>query len=351
MVAWAHLEGGARVPLPASRCAGTSFRLRQVDEVQAETSARMFRDGTYGPPLCFCPAPEVEDNGATDAEHLVRGPQQAAFKDVSLAVSAGFTPKSGIIHSSGVNRTALSSCAILRARVVLPTPGRPTVKCSVGVSVIPASLTPSPIKDTHIGMPQGSAIHRRARYRSFTICGPSVPSLCRQTFRRGRGHLQRCQSGPYTSLRIASATCSNRSSARPSSWTANAADLTTPTSRPHVCTFRVWASAVAVLPVSRVPTWPISAKVGSGGSDGSRSWNSTTARLGRWWADTAACEMPTLRSTMRSVRAPIQARCGWWKHTRRPRPAAHWWSLDSWHSALRSQSSCSMCWAEGRRIP
>ena len=32
-----------------------------------------------------------------------------------------------------------------------------------------------------------------------------------------------------------------------------------------MCTFRVWASAVAVLPVSRVPTWPISAKVGSGG--------------------------------------------------------------------------------------
>jgi hypothetical protein len=61
-------------------------------------------------------------------------------------------PKSGIIHSSGVNRTALSSCAIFRARVVLPTPGRPTVKCSVGVTVMRASLTPSPTKDTHVGM-------------------------------------------------------------------------------------------------------------------------------------------------------------------------------------------------------
>jgi hypothetical protein len=46
----------------------------------------------YGPPLCFCPAPKVEDYRGADAEHFVRGPQQAAFKDVSLAVSVGFTP-------------------------------------------------------------------------------------------------------------------------------------------------------------------------------------------------------------------------------------------------------------------
>jgi hypothetical protein len=59
VVARGHLEGGARVPLPASRCARASFRLRQVDEVQAETSARMFRDGTYGPALCLCPAPKL----------------------------------------------------------------------------------------------------------------------------------------------------------------------------------------------------------------------------------------------------------------------------------------------------
>ena len=53
----------------------------------------MFRDGTYGPALCLCPAPEVEDHRATDAKHLVRGPQQATFKDVSLADGVGFTPR------------------------------------------------------------------------------------------------------------------------------------------------------------------------------------------------------------------------------------------------------------------
>ncbi len=72
-------------------------------------------------------------------------------------------PKRGIIHSSGENRTALSSSAIFRARVVLPTPGKPTVKCSVGVSVIRASLTPSPIKDTHIGVPAGSPMSLEVR--------------------------------------------------------------------------------------------------------------------------------------------------------------------------------------------
>jgi hypothetical protein len=41
------------------------------------------------PALCLCPAPEVEDHRATDAKHLVRGPQQAAFEDVSLAVGVG----------------------------------------------------------------------------------------------------------------------------------------------------------------------------------------------------------------------------------------------------------------------
>jgi hypothetical protein len=71
VVARGHLEGGARAPLPASRCARASFRLGQMDEVQAEASARMFRDGTYGPALCLCPAPEVEDHRATDAKHLV----------------------------------------------------------------------------------------------------------------------------------------------------------------------------------------------------------------------------------------------------------------------------------------
>jgi len=85
VVARGHLEGGARVPLPASRCTRASFRLRQVDEVQAEPSASMFRDGTYGPALCLCPAPKVEDHRATDAKHLVRGPQQATFENVSLA--------------------------------------------------------------------------------------------------------------------------------------------------------------------------------------------------------------------------------------------------------------------------
>ena len=92
VVARGHLEGDAWVPLPASRCASPSFRLGQIDEVQAEASARMLRDGTYGPALFLCPAPEVEDYRATDAEHLVRGSQQAAFEDVSLAIGLGFTP-------------------------------------------------------------------------------------------------------------------------------------------------------------------------------------------------------------------------------------------------------------------
>lgn len=61
VVARGHLEGVARVPLPACRCARASFHLGQIDEVQAETSARMCRDGTCGPTLCLCPAPEVED--------------------------------------------------------------------------------------------------------------------------------------------------------------------------------------------------------------------------------------------------------------------------------------------------
>jgi hypothetical protein len=78
---------------PSQRAvARASFRLGQIDEVQAETSARLFRDGTYGPALCLCPASEVEDHRPTDAKHLVRGPQQAAFEDVSLAVGVGFTP-------------------------------------------------------------------------------------------------------------------------------------------------------------------------------------------------------------------------------------------------------------------
>ncbi len=47
-----HLEVGARVPFPSSRCARASFRLGQIDEVQAESSPRMFRNGTYGPALC-----------------------------------------------------------------------------------------------------------------------------------------------------------------------------------------------------------------------------------------------------------------------------------------------------------
>src|SRR5215204_6085193 len=93
VVAWAYLERGGRGPLPASRCARTSFRFRQVDEVQAETPTRVFRDGTNGPSLCFWPAPEIEDHGATHVKHFVRGPQQATFEDVSLAGSVGFTPR------------------------------------------------------------------------------------------------------------------------------------------------------------------------------------------------------------------------------------------------------------------
>jgi hypothetical protein len=53
VVARGHLEVRARVPFPASRCACTSFRLGEIDEVQAEAPARMFRDGTYGPALCL----------------------------------------------------------------------------------------------------------------------------------------------------------------------------------------------------------------------------------------------------------------------------------------------------------
>ena len=76
---------------PSQRAiARASFRVRQVDEVQAETSARMFRDGTYGPALCLCPSTRSEDHRATDAKRLVRGPQQATFEDVSLA-GVGFT--------------------------------------------------------------------------------------------------------------------------------------------------------------------------------------------------------------------------------------------------------------------
>jgi hypothetical protein len=93
VVAWADVEGGARVTLPSSRGARTSIRLGQVDEVQAKTTVRVLRDGTYGPPLCFCPAPKVEDHRATDTERLVRGPQQATFKGISLADSVGFTPR------------------------------------------------------------------------------------------------------------------------------------------------------------------------------------------------------------------------------------------------------------------
>jgi len=42
-------------------------------------------------------------------------------------------PNNGAVHSSGVSLRIDSSAAILRASVVLPTPGRPTVRCSVGL--------------------------------------------------------------------------------------------------------------------------------------------------------------------------------------------------------------------------
>jgi hypothetical protein len=162
-----HLEGGARVPLPASRCARASFRLGQMDEVQAEASARMFRDGTYRRALCLCPAPsrttEPPTPSTSCAAHNRRPSRTSRLP--SASGSRHVVPKRGIIHSSGENRTALSSCAIFRARAVLPTPGSPTVKCSVGVSVIRASLTPSPIKGTHIGM-QERALPSGVRIRN-----------------------------------------------------------------------------------------------------------------------------------------------------------------------------------------
>jgi hypothetical protein len=71
-------------------------------------------------PFRFCPAPKVEDHRATDTEHFMRGPQQAASRTSRLPPKSGsrhVVPKSGIIHSSGVNRTALTSCAVFRARV------------------------------------------------------------------------------------------------------------------------------------------------------------------------------------------------------------------------------------------
>ena len=62
VVTRAQLEGSDRVSFPASRCARASLRLGQIDEVQAETSARVFRHATYGPSLSFCPTAEVEDH-------------------------------------------------------------------------------------------------------------------------------------------------------------------------------------------------------------------------------------------------------------------------------------------------
>ena len=49
VVAGRHREAGRRIPFRASRRAGASFRLGQIEEVQTETPARMLRDGPYGP--------------------------------------------------------------------------------------------------------------------------------------------------------------------------------------------------------------------------------------------------------------------------------------------------------------
>ncbi len=51
---------------------------------------------------------------------------------------------SGIIHSSGVRRSACRSCSIRRARVVLPDPGRPVIRV---MSASQQLTAPRPIAD------------------------------------------------------------------------------------------------------------------------------------------------------------------------------------------------------------
>jgi hypothetical protein len=62
--------------------------------------------------------------------------------------SAQRSPNSGTIHSSGVSRMAPLACCSSRARVVLPTPGKPTVRYRVGHGLtgrrLPAALSSPP---------------------------------------------------------------------------------------------------------------------------------------------------------------------------------------------------------------
>ena len=64
VVARSHLESGARVPLPASRCARASFRLRQSTKCRRKRPPACSATARTGPALCFRPAPEVEDHEA-----------------------------------------------------------------------------------------------------------------------------------------------------------------------------------------------------------------------------------------------------------------------------------------------
>jgi hypothetical protein len=162
----------ASEPLRARRSAsGRSMKCRRKRPPACSATARMaHRSASDQHPKSRTTEPPTPSTSCADHK---RRPSRTSRLPAASG-SRHVVPKRGIIHSSGVNRTALSSCAILRARVVLPTPGRPTVKCSMGVSVIRASLTPSPTKDTHIGMRQCSGMYWRGWGRSSATPGQAT---------------------------------------------------------------------------------------------------------------------------------------------------------------------------------
>ena len=73
------------------------------------------------------PAPQavVDDDAGAQFESVQRDVDEASFDDVGGRI---VEPVEAFIHSSFVGRKACCSTLIRRACVVLPVPGRPTVK-------------------------------------------------------------------------------------------------------------------------------------------------------------------------------------------------------------------------------
>ena len=131
-----HLEGLLRSLAPPRRCSLSSFILGETHVCSSKSApARLaIARRAYRSSLDQQPKSRITDPPARNtwwATQMSRPSRTSRFP----ATSAHRIPNSGIIHSSGVSRRAPLIRSSSRARVVLPTPGKPTVRCKVGLEL------------------------------------------------------------------------------------------------------------------------------------------------------------------------------------------------------------------------